>query len=328
MERNLDFRSIKEAATRSDFIQLMSTGMKMKMMNAYNNVVSEYEQVVSFEESTKDKESYPSLSGLGYPEKVLAGELFKEDSNLSMQNIDITNYKYGKIIAITREMVDDDQTKMIARKPDELGISHKNYENKIVFSTINAGENAASCYDGLAIFTSNHYNRKGGAAQSRNDNLYTCASLSAGSINTAINMIALWRGLNDDEISVNPIKILCPFFLGFTANWLMSGTGLPPYAANQFGAASANATLVGQSPIKIMLQVVVSKWLTKIGGTTNDWYVLTDVPGAVFQWRDKLGLYQEGDLSASWFERDVMRWKSRVRLGFEIVDWRFALKVT
>lgn len=324
----INFTSIREAATRPDFIQLMSTGMKTKMKNAYNNVVSEYEQVVSFEDSTKDKESYPALSGLGYPEKVLSGENYKEDSNFSLQKIDITNYKYGKIIAITREMIDDDQTKMVAQKPNEVGISHKNHENKVVFSTINAGETAGTCYDTLAIFTTNHYNRKGGATQSRNDNLYTCASMSAGSINTVINMIALWRGLNDEEISVNPIKILCPFYLGFTANWLMSGTGIPAYAANQFGAASAYASTVGQSPLRVALQVVVSKWLTKVGGATNDWYILTDVPGAVFQWRNKLELYKEGDLSVSWFERDVMRWKSRARFGFDIIDWRFALKVT
>ncbi|MEY2702362.1 MAG: Mu-like prophage major head subunit gpT [Bacteroidota bacterium] len=324
----MEFRSIREAASRPDFIKLLDSGLKLKMMNAYNNVVSEYEQVVSFEDSTKAKESYPALSGLGYPEKVLEGESFKEDSNFANQSIDITNFKYGKIMAITREMVDDDQTKMIARKPDEMGISHKNYENKVVFSTINRGETAATCYDGLALFTTNHYNRKDGAVHASNDNLYTSASLSAGSINTALNMVALWKGLNDEEINVNPVKLLVPFYLGFTANWLMSGTGMPAYASGAFGAASTQATVIGTSPIKAALQVVVSKWLSKLGGASNDWYLLTDVPGAVFQWRDKLELYKEGDLAVSWFERDVMRWKSRVRFGFDIIDWRFALKVT
>lgn len=325
---NIEFKSIREAATRPDFVPLLSKGLKSKMMDVYNKVDSEYEQVVSFEDSTSDKETYPSLSGINYPEKVLEGELYKEDSNFSNQSVDITNYKFGKIIAITREMVDDDQTKKIKSKPIELGQVHKNYENKVVFSAIVNGETAATCYDGLAIFTTNHLNRKNGAAQSRNDNLYTCASMSVGAVNAVLNMIALWRGLNDEEISVNPIAILCPFILKFTAEWLMSGSGLPAYAAGIFGAASNQAQTVGSSPLRVMLKVIASKWITKLGGASNDWYVLTDVPGFVFQWRDKLELYEEGNLSQSWFERDVMRWKSRVRFGFDCIDWRAALKVT
>ncbi len=323
----MEIRSIREAATRPDFIALMSSGLKTKMFDIYNKVESEYEQLVSFEESTKDKETYPSLSGLGYPEKVLEGEPYKEGPVGALQDVDITNYKFGRLMAITREMVDDDQTKKIKNQPGLLGTAHKNYENKVVFSTIIAGTTAATCYDGVAVYTTNHLNRKGGAAQANNDNIYTGVTLSAGAIITAMEMISLWRGLDDEEIYVKPLKIVCGPRLGFTASWLMSGTGLPPAAAGVLGPVITAPQTIGKSPLP-MLNVVVSKWLGKVGGAALDWYIWTDVPGWVFQWRDKLELYAEGNLSESWFERDVMRWKSRVRFGFKCIDWRASMLIS
>ena len=322
-----EIRSIKEAATRPDFYKLLTSGLKTKMFDKYNKVDSEYEQVVSFEGSTKDKETYPSLSDIGDPEKILEGEAFKENSPFVMQDVEVTNYKYGKIIAITREMVDDDQTKKIKAQPAKLGAAHKNYENKVVFSAIVGGTTAATCYDGLAIYTTNHLNRSGGAAQANNDNIYTNVTLSAGAVIVAMDMINLWRGLNDERISVNPVAILCTPRLGYTARWLMSGTGLPAYGANALGPASAYAITVGKSPLP-MLKVIISKWLGKLTSSALDWYIWTDVPGWVFQWRDKLELYKEGDLSTSWFERDVMRWKSRERFGFKCIDWRASMLIS
>ncbi len=321
------FVSIKEAATRPDFYKLLDSGLKTKMFDIYNKVDSEYEQLVSFESSTKDKETYPSLSNLGDPEKVLENELYKEGPIGSMQDVDITNFKFGRILAITREMVDDDQTKKIKAQPGKLGTAHKNYENKVVFSAIVGGTTAGSCYDGLAIYTTNHLNRKGGAAVAGNDNIYTAVTLSAGAVIIAMDMINLWKGLDDEDITVNPVSIAVTPRLSYTARWLMQGTGIPAYAANVLGAASAYASTVGNSPMP-MLKVITSKWLGKKTSNALDWFIWTDVPGWVFQWRNKLEFYKESNLAQAYFERDVMRWKSRVRFGFKNIDWRASMLIS
>lgn len=323
----LNFTSIKEAATRPDFYKLLDVGNKLKMFDVYNKVDSEYEQYVSFETSTKAKETYPSLSDIGDPELVLEGDPFKEAGIGAMQDVEITNYKYGRILAITREMVDFDQTKKIKDQPGKLGKAHKNFENKIVFSAIVNGATAGTCYDGLAIYTTNHLNRAGGAAQANNDNIYTAVTLSAGSIIVAMDMINLWKGLDDDDITVNPIAIAVTPRLSYTARWLMQGTGLPAYAANVLGAASAYASTVGNNPLP-MLKVWTSKWLGKMTSNPLDWYIWTDVPGWVWQWFQKLELYKEGNLASSWFERDVMRWKSRTLFGFKNIDWRASMLIS
>lgn len=325
----LQFQSIREASTRSDFIKLMDSGLKTSFFKSYKDTPSEYEQFVSSETSTKSKETYPALSGVGDPGKVLAGEEFPEGTNGELQDVEVTNYKYGRIMAITREMVDFDQTKKIKQQPKSLGKVHKEYENKIFFSTLVNGTTAATCYDGLAIFTTNHLNRKGGAAQAANDNIYTAVTMSAGAAIVVFDMINLWKGLNDEPITVTPVKVMCTTRLGWTANWLFSQgrSGIPAFAANALGPASAQAQTSGNSPMPL-LQVVVSKWLSKMGGNALDWYVWTDVEGWVWQWVNKLELYTEGNLSTSWFERDVMRWKSRVFFGQKLIDWRTVMLIS
>jgi len=324
----LEIKSIREAATRPDFPKLMDSGMKTKMFEVYHKVESDYEKVVSFETSNKDKETYPSLSDIAEPTKVLEGEAFREGDVGALQDVDITNFKFGRIVAITREMVDDDQTKKIKNQPAKLGKMHKNYENRTVFSAIVGGTTAASCYDGLAIYTTGHLNRAGGAAQALNNNIYTGMTLSAGSVIVAMDMINLWKGLDDEVITVNPVAILVTPRLDYTARWLMGNTGLPAYAAGPLGAASAHAITTGTSPMP-MLKVITSKWLGKIASAAPlDWYIWTDVPGWVFQWRDKLELYKEGNLAQAWFERDVMRWKSRERFGFKCIDWRSSMLIS
>lgn len=324
----MNFTSIREVATRGDFPKLMDVGMKTSFFEAYKSVESEYEQVVSFETSTKDKETYPSLSDVSFPEKVLEGEEYPEKGIGEMQDVDITNYKFGEIIGITREMVDDDQTKKIKMQPEKLGKAHRYFENKLVFSTIVAGTTAATCYDGLAIFTTNHLNRKGGAAVAGNDNVYTSVTMSAGALIVALDMINLWTGLDGGHIGVNPMKIICTPRLAYTARWLMSPTsGIPAYAANALGPASNQAQTAGNNPLPL-LGVLASKWLGKVGATALDWYIQTDVPGWIFQVRDPLELYAQGNLSEDWFNRDVMKWKSRKRFGFKNIDWRAMMLIS
>lgn len=323
--------TLREAATRPDFIKLMDAGLKTAMMKSYNDTYSEYEDLVNQQTSTKAKETYPALSSIGLPELVLEGENYKESGIGAMQSVDVTNYKYGRIIAITREMVDDDQTKMISGQPQLLGAKHRQYENMVFFSQVVGGSTASTSYEGSskAIFTTAHLSRIGGSAGSTNTNVYTNVTLSAGSLLVALSMINLWRGVDDEHIIVMPKFVVVSDRLWYTAKWLIDGPGSPSYGANGFGPASAWHTNQGASLLAGSgLSVKKCTWLTKMGGAALDWYIWTDVNGWIFQVREPLELYAEGDLASSYFERDVMRWKSRKRFGVRNIDWRTAMKIS
>ena len=128
-----ELNSIKEASTRPEFYRFLDKGLKMSMFGAYNQTTSTYEQIVDFETSTKDKEAYPSLGNLDLPEQVREGEPFPRKGIPKHDSVEVTNLKFGKIIEITKELIDDDQTKLVKQLPNDRGQSHKKKEDKTVY---------------------------------------------------------------------------------------------------------------------------------------------------------------------------------------------------
>src|SRR3990167_2433791 len=96
-------RSIKEAATRPEFYKFLTVGLKDLLFKAYREAKVTYPKLVTFSDSTKDKEGYPSLGSLGLPVQVLEGEAFQERNLPREDLVEITNYKFGQIIAVSQE---------------------------------------------------------------------------------------------------------------------------------------------------------------------------------------------------------------------------------
>ena len=319
-----ELRNLKEAATRSEFYQFMNVALKDLLFKAYKEARSTYEQLVTFEDSLKDKEGYPSIGALSLPTKVLSGEAFSERQIGKKDYVEITNFKYGEIIAITRELLDDDQTKEIKRQPLDLGNAHKKFEDKTVYSILNGN---ATGYDSQAIFSLNHPGVVGGGAIAANDNLYTNVTLTANALATVLGIIAGWTGAtNEDILDVTALDVVVPQNLKQTGIMLtQSNVIAAAYAAGVLGpAASIGAA---KNPLRDHnLNVIASARLDKT--STTDWYVKTDFPGLVFQWRDRLELMRENEASGVAFEREVYRWKSRVRFGLKMINWRWGMKVS
>lgn len=317
-------RSIKEAASRPEFYRFLTVGLKDLLFKAYREAPTTYEQLVTFETSLKDKEGYPSLGSVGLPERVLEGQPYNERSLPSDDLVELTNQKFGQIIAITEELIEDDQTKMIVRLPMDLGNAHKKHEDKTVYSLINGN---ATGYDSQNIFSLNHPGFTGGAALAANDNIYTNVTLSANAVAVVLGIIAGWVGHADDDIlDVTATDLVVPKNLAHTAKLLTQSNFLGlAYAAGVFGPA-AN---IGQG-VNVLkeqnLGVISSARLDKT--STTDWYVKTDFPGLLFQWRTRLQMLAENEASGVRFERDVMRWKTKARWVAKFLNWRWGVKVS
>jgi phage major head subunit gpT-like protein len=319
-----ELKSIKEAATRPEFYRFLDQGLKTLLFGAYKATNSTYEQIVTMETSTKAKEGYPSIGGLGLPEKVLEGQPFPEKQIGQDDLVELTNCKFGQIISVTQELIDDDQTRQIVKMPSELGIAHKKHEDKTVYSLIYGNP---TIYDGSAFFAVDHPGYTGGAALGDNDNIYTNVTLSAGAIGVALSMIALWKGHDATEsVDVKARTILVPERLKYSANVLVHNQTL-------FGVGHAGTNLgglgstYGNTPNPFIgdnLNVISSH---RLDATATDWYIVTDFPGLVFQWRQKLKLLSENENSGVKFERDVLRWRSDARWAVGVVNWRCMMKV-
>ena len=131
-------RSIKEAAMRPEFYRFLSVGLRDLLFNAYKMANVTYPSLVTFPpDSDKNKEGYPSLGATSLPEQVLEGQPFPEKSLPDDDMVEVTNHKFGEIIAISDELIEDDQTRMIMRLPTDLGNAHAKQEDKTVYSIIN-----------------------------------------------------------------------------------------------------------------------------------------------------------------------------------------------
>ena len=318
--------SLREAATRPEFYRLLDTGLKTMIINAYEQQAkkSTYEQIVDFQTSDKDKEKYPTLGSTPLPRKVLEGQPFPENDFPKDDRVEVTNFKYGEIISITREMIDDDQTKEMKNRAVGLGMAHKKYEDKAVYSIINAN---GSIYDGASFFTINHPGYTGGGNLGVNDNIYTNVTLSANAIATALGMISRWVGhTTDDLLDVQGRSLVVPVSLKRTAKFITESDFLGlAYAAATLGPAAT----IGQARNVLKqdaLNVIASPRLDTT--STTDWYIRTDFPGFFFQWRDRLDVRRENDSAGEMFERDVFRTRSRARFGLRIVNWRCMMKVS
>lgn len=324
MEPIWKLKSIKEAATRSEFYSFMNVALKTLLFKAYRMTPTTYQKLVRFEDSTKAKEGYPSLGSAGLPVKVGEGEPFPERNIPKSDFVEITNFKFGEIMAITQELIDDDQTSQIRMIPSDLGKAHAKFEDKTVYSVINGNP---AVYDSQLFFSLNHPGYTGGPAIGANDNIYTNVTMTANAIAVVIGMISLWRGhVDDDILDVSATDLVVPANLLHTANILTQSEfiGLA-YAAGVLGPGAATAQ--ARNPIRNNgLGVISSPRLDATSGL--DWYVKTDFPGLVFQWRQRLKVLQEDERSGERFSRDVNRWKSKVRFGFKVVNWRGMLKVS
>lgn len=319
-----ELRSIREAATRPEFYRFLSVGLKDLLFKAYKEAKSTYETLVVFTDSDKNKEGYPSLGALGLPVRVLEGEPYPERNLPQEDMVEVTNHKFGEIIAISDELIEDDQTRMIMRLPMDLGNAHKKHEDKTVYSIINGN---ATGYDSQAFFSLNHPGYTGGAAIAANDNIYTNVTLSANALAVVLGMIAGWTGHADDDIlDVTATDIVVPQNLKYTANLLTQSDFLgSAYAAGVFGPAAAIGN--GKNVLKQAgLGVISSARLDKV--STTDWYIKTDFPGLMFQWRAKLAMLEENEASGVRFERGVRRWRTSARWRAMPVNWRWGVKVS
>ena len=320
-----NLKSIREAATRNEFYNFLSVGLKALLFGAYRETKTTYQNLVTFETSDKDKEGYPALGMPGLPTKVLEGQPYSAKNLPKEDTVEITNYKFGEIIEITEELIEDDKTGKIKSLPTGLGKAHAKFEDKSVYEIIN---NNATCYDSQNLFSMSHPVYTGGGAVAANDNIYTNVTFSAGSLAVVLGKISRWSGhTSEDILDVVAKNLVVPENLRYTAGVLTQSEFIPyGYAAGTYGPATTGGAPGKNVVRELGLGTIASPRLDATN--TLDWYVWTDFPMIVFQWRKKLQVLAENPNSGEKFLRDVMRWKSKVRFGLKAINWRGGIKVS
>ncbi len=304
---------LREAMTRSEFPEFFRKGLKSRLFKGYKEYAKIYEDVVTFETSDRDKEYYPATGEAPNPELVFESEEYKE-SGIVDETITITNFKYGRILAITKEMIEDEQTRQLRKLPAKLGGAHARFENETVFTFYNDGD-SDTCYDAQNYFdTAGHPDVTGGSAVAANTNNGGLGALSEANLETALTEMALWRGRQGETILVRPMTLLVAPNQEWIARRLLGSS----FEVNP--TTNINVGHVMNAHQNSM-RLIVAPWLT-----ATTWYIVTDIEGLIYQWREKLNLTTENKESGDSFIRDVYRYKSSTRFGLDAIDWRFGYK--
>lgn len=277
------------AHTTSDFANALSSAAGKRVRAAYEAAPQTFGPIVSRGTLPDFKDT--NIIGLGDAPSLLLVRENAEFTYGAMSDTGMT-YRlqtYGRIIAITRQAVINDDKRLFSRIPTQFGFKARDLESDLVWGLVISNPTMA---DGYALFSAQHGNLGTGAA-------ITVASVAAG--RTAM---AQQRSAEGGFITVRP-------------TYLVVGPAKQT-EAEQFLTAVAATQTTAVNPFAGKLQLIVEPRITD-----NSWYLVAD-PSSI----DTIELShlegQEGVFieTQAGFDVDGIKTKARLDVGAATIDFR------
>ena len=213
--------------------------------------------------------------------------------------------KYGNIVAISREVIVNDDLQAIRQIPQKLAVAAAYTLAEFVYGFLSGGR-STTIYDGNDLFDAaagpfNHgHNRRVDA-------------LATAGLTEGITTMKEQTNLAGKRIGLKPAFLVVPPELEFTALQLMKSGGLPGGNQNDI------------NPIMGYCEVIVSPQLSNV----VEWYLIADPRmvdtlevGFVGGQVNPVLLVQDQPLFGLNFTQDVISYKVRHEYGGAVVDYR------
>jgi hypothetical protein len=325
-------RALKEAISASSFPQLERVGVQAAVNQLYQSVEDTYSDWTHIIASDKDTELYAPLHGITFPGNVGPAEKFIE-SNMAGLDIKLRNRKFGQLFTIERELDEDDQTaqtqNMVALMAEYAklvaevycygklaSVSGMQYSNLTVptSETKPSTETNYPFTTSAAPFVGGGYNRPTSFAALAQDKIQD----GIIALMNQLNLLGLKMLIKPDTIIIGPRY-------RFDLSVLMNSAYYPSGAAAAGNVGGAFAI----NPIfNALAKPVISRFMFDQNGSVNAnskaWYITdSSKPWFVLQMREAANVTQENPQAGESFDRDILRWKMRVRLNADFIDPRF-----
>lgn len=340
--------ALREADSSSTFVQVLRAGIQNLVNTMYETVDTTFESWTSTVNSGRDTELYAPLHGVSFIREVGKQEIFSE-SHAAGLDIKLKNRKYGTIFAVEWELLEDDQTGQFAKQAGLLGEYAKLALEVICYAKL-AGKfssNTVANYAGLQVpstetqpsyeanypWTTSAAPLRGGAYNKPS----SFGTLTQNNIQNGIIALMAQPNLLSIKMNVDPRRILISPYYRFDAAVLLNSSFYPSQGGISAGSPSTNAGTTGNifaiNPIESVAALSVSRFMfTNASGsvataTSNSsaWYLIDDSkPCFVLQIREAASVVQEAPNSGESFDRDIIRWRLRLRTNADWIDPRFA----
>jgi hypothetical protein len=331
MKEGFSFKSVaaklREADSATAFPQVLRAGVQSIVNSMYATVPTTHEQWTHTVTSSKMEELYAPLHGVGFPSAIGEQEVYPEVGAAGL-DIRLKNVKWGTLFPVAKELLEDDQTGQFQKQVGLLGQYAKQVLEVWAYGKL--ASVAGMSYAGMSIPVSETKPADeasypwstsligGGATRPA-----AYGTLNQGNIQSAYvallnqkNLLGLKMNVQPDKIIVGPKK---SFDLATLLHSQYYPTGATPGSVG--GAFSIN-------PMQSLAESVVTRFLfDHTGAVTGDssaWYMLdSKVPAFVVQVREAAVVEVESPVSGMSFDRDVIRFKLRVRGNADFIDPRY-----
>lgn len=318
---------LAEADSLGLFPQVLRAGVQSIVNSMYESVPTTYEEWTQVVNSNKIEELYAPLQGIGFPSQIGENELYPEVGAVGL-DIKLRNRKFGTMYPISKELLEDDQTGQFQKQTGLLGV----YAKQIL---------EVYCYGKLASVSGAKYANLSvpvSETQPSDEASYPWSTAMVGGGKTrpasygALNQtniqagfVALMNQLNKLGLKMNvqPDTLLVSPHYNFDLKVLLNSAFYPTGAtAGQTGGAFSI------NPIEGLAKPIISRFMFDQTGSVNAdskaWYLLdSKVPAFVTQIREAAVVEMEAPNSGDSFNRDVIRFKVRIRANADFIDPRF-----
>lgn len=324
---------LQEADSATSFPQLLRAGVQLIANQAYQTVDITHDDWTTNVTSSKDTELYAPLHGINFPSEVGRQETYPEVGAAGL-DISLKNRKYGTIFGFEYELGEDDQTGQFEQQAALLGeymrqvvevlcyaklasVANMQYSNMRPQATETKPTDEVNGYPYATQalpFIGGGYNRPASFGALTQSNVQTAKT---GLINQ-LNKLGLKMSINGNRLIVGPQN-------EFNASILLNSSFYPSTVSGTAGAAGGAFSI---NPIKGIADLTVSRFVFSSNGTVDGsstaWYLLDQSkPFFVVQLREANSVIQESPDAGESFNRDVIRFKARMRGNADFIDPRF-----
>jgi hypothetical protein len=333
-KRTWSFKKARQKLTEADsvtlFPQVLRAGVQSIVNSMYETVPTTFENWTHTVQSSKLEELYAPLHGVGFPGAIGEQEVYPEVGAAGL-DLKLRNKKFGTLFAVSKELLEDDQTGQFQKQSGLLGQYAKQVLEVLAYGKLASVANMS--YGGLSIPVSETQPADestypwstalvgGGATRPA-----SYGALNQANIQSAFVALMNQKNLLGLKMNVQPDKILCGPTQTFDLSVLLHSAYYPTGAtAGQTGGAFSI------NPIEGIAEKVVSRFMFDnsgaVTGSSKAWYLVdSKVPWFVVQVREAAVVELENPQSGQSFDRDVVRFKLRLRSNADFIDPRYAFQ--
>lgn len=212
---------------------------------------------------------------------------------------------YGKVVAITRQAIVNDDLSAFERLNRSFGVAAANLESDLVWAQILANANMA---DSVALFDAAHGN------QAASPGAISTTTVGAGRL-----AMSSQKGLDGKTpLNLEPVYLIVPKALQ---------TAAEQFRGQLYPATSSNVVPDSMRKLAIIAEPRLDNGITINGatyaGSATAWYMSAD-PGQIdtielAYLEGAEGVYTESRMG---FDVDGMEVKARLDVGAKVIDWR------